>query len=389
MSFPELNSAEVEQLERTRARIAQAIEAAGGALPFDRYMELALYGPGIGYYVNGAHKFGAGGDFVTAPELSPLFGQCLAEQLAEVLPACGNQVMEFGAGSGALAADILAHLERIERLPERYLVMELSAELRLRQQALLAERVPHLLSRVEWLERLPMGGWQGVVVANELLDAMPVSRFRRASHGWEEQRVRNGEDGFEIRWDVPCTPALVAALEGIQRRLGPFADGYCSEVNLRLSPWMRALAGMLERGLVLLIDYGYSEREYYHPERDGGTLMCHFRHRAHEDPLLLPGLQDITASVDFSAVAEAGTAAGLELAGYATQAQFLLGCGLDRLLEAADTADPEDRIDRLQAAKQLVLPSAMGERFKVIGFSRGLEERPLRGFALRDMRAAL
>ena len=287
-----------------------------------------------------------------------------------------------------MAADVLARLAQLECLPERYQIIELSGELKRRQAATLRERIPELSDRVEWLDRLPEPGWQGVVLGNELLDAMPVSRFRVGGDGWQEQGVEWTEEGFRPVWTAPRTPGLVPALEAIVGRLGAFEPGYSSEINLRLRPWMQAVAGFMARGALLLIDYGYSEREYYHPERGEGTLICHFRHQAHDDPFLLPGLQDITASVDFSVVAEAGVESGLALAGYTTQAQFLLGCGFDQLLAESGEMALGDRIDQLQAAKQLILPSGMGERFKAIGFTRAIES-PLRGFALRDLRALL
>jgi len=387
VAFPRLNSEHAEQLECSRALIGQAIRQAGGAIPFDRYMELALYAPGAGYYVNGARKFGEQGDFVTAPEISSLFSQCLAHQCAELLAECGGSILEFGAGSGVMAADILARLQTLDALPERYQIMELSAELKARQQETLAQRVPALLERVEWLDRLPPAGWNGVVLGNELLDAMPVSRFRHGDSGWQESFVEVRADDLAEAWR-PASAGLTAALEALQARLGAFPPGYVSEINLRLAGWMRAVAGFLQRGAVLLLDYGYTERAYYHPERAQGTLICHFQHRAHADFLALPGLQDITANVDFSAVAEAGIGAGLELAGYTTQGQFLLGCGLDSLLATFDAADTETYLPRLQEAKQLVLPSGMGERFQAIAFIRGIAT-PLCGFSMRDMRETL
>ncbi len=386
MTFPQLNSEEAAQRERTRACIAEAIVAAGGAIPFDRYMELALYAPGAGYYVNGARKFGAGGDFVTAPEISPLFARALAVQVAEVLEHSGGAVLEFGAGSGLMAADLLAALAARDALPEHYAIVELSAELRARQRETLRERVPDLLDRVRWLDRLPDSGWRGVVLGNELLDALPVSRFRRVADGFEEQYVTLAEGAPRPVWRAHATPGLVEALARIEARLGPFDEGYESEICLRLPAWLRAVAGFLDEGALLLIDYGYSEREYYHPMRRDGTLICHFRHRAFDDPFALPGLADITASVDFSAVAEAGIAAGLALAGYTTQAQFLLACGMER--ELGELAAAPERVGELQRAKQLILPSGMGERFRVIGLTAG-GVGALSGFGLADLRALL
>lgn len=387
MSSPRLDSEQVQQLEKTRSVISDAIRDAAGAIPFDRFMELALYAPGAGYYVNGAHKFGEQGDFVTAPEISPLFSRCLGNQCAAILGETGGNILEFGAGGGVMAADLLIQLDRLGQLPERYQILELSAELRARQRETLAKRSPALLQRVEWLERPPDHPWDGVVVANELLDAMPVSRFRRGETGWQESCIGLEGDRFEEHWRQACSH-LSERLQALQARLGPFPIGYVSEINLRLEPWFRTLAGFLRRGAVLLVDYGYTERGYYHPERDRGTLICHFRHRAHDEFLALPGLQDITANVDFSAVAEAGVGAGLTLAGYTSQSQFLMGCGLDGLLAEIDPGDVEHHLRQVQAAKQLLLPSAMGERFQAIGFVRGLAE-PMRGFALGDRRDSL
>jgi SAM-dependent MidA family methyltransferase len=334
----------------------------------------------LGYYVAGSRKFGAEGDFVTAPEISPLFGRALARQSAQVLAETGGDILEFGAGTGTMAADILLQLAADERLPAHYFILELSPELRARQHDTLSVRAPDLLERVQWLDGLP-ARFSGVVLGNEVLDAMPVQRFRLAGEGVEEAFVVVAGDGFDWQWRPAASPGLVEAVTAIRQAVPGLADGYVSEINLRLSPWLSALAGVLQRGAVLLVDYGYSGTEYYHPERHGGTLICHFRHRAHDNPLILAGLQDITANVDFSAVARAGEAAGLSLAGYSTQAHFLIGCGLDELLAEAD---PADHLGLVQGVKQLTLPSAMGERFKVIGFTRGLD-LPLRGFAMRNL----
>jgi len=387
VSSPRLDSEQEQQLEKTRSVISDAIRNAAGAIPFDRFMELALYAPGAGYYVNGAHKFGEQGDFVTAPEISPLFSRCLGNQCAAILGETGGNILEFGAGAGVMAADLLMQLDCLAQLPGRYQILELSAELRARQRETLAKRSPALLQRVEWLERPPDHPWDGVVVANELLDAMPVSRFRRSETGWQESCIGLEGDRLEEHWRQ-ASSHLSERLQALQARLGPFPVGYISEINLRLDPWFRTLAGFLRRGAVLLVDYGYTERGYYHPERDRGTLICHFRHRAHDDFLVLPGLQDITANVDFSAVAEAGVNAGLTLAGYTSQSQFLMGCGLDGLLAESDPGDVEHHLHQVQAAKQLLLPSAMGERFQAIGFVRGIPEL-LRGFALGDRRDSL
>lgn len=369
-------------------QIQQAMEQAGGHIPFDRFMELALYAPGLGYYVAGSRKFGEAGDFVTAPELSPLFAQCLARQAREVLSALdGGEILEFGAGSGVLAADMLAELERLDALPARYLIMEVSPELKERQKQTLAQRVPELLSRVVWLEHLPKE-FRGLVVANELLDAMPVSRFRVTAGGIEECFVEQDEAGLKEAFAVPQTPGLAQAVERLGTAVGGLAEGYVSEINLRQSSWLRALAGMMDRGAVLLIDYGYSRGEYYHSQRSIGTLMCHYRHRVHPDPFRWVGLQDITSYVDFSAVAEVAVEAGFDLAGYTTQAHFLMASGLGELIAASDPNDLAVHMELVQGVKRLTLPSEMGERFKVIGLMKTMDIN-LAGFNLLNLQSRL
>lgn len=403
MQYPnDADGAALAQSADLAAHIAAAIDAAGGALPFDRFMELALYAPGLGYYSAGAAKLGPDGDFVTAPEISPLFGRCVASQCAEVLAALGGgDVLEFGAGSGALAAELLSTLDALGRPPERYLILEPSPDLAERQRALLAERVPALAPRVHWLHA-PPAGLRGVVIANEVLDAMPVHRFclpplnpaaadpaHLAERVQEVLVVRDGDGFGEIR-SAPVSAGLVEAVAALDLPADLLADGLCGELNLRLTPWLALLAEHLAAGMLLVIDYGYPRRELYLPERRDGTLLCHHRHRAHADPYAHIGLQDITAHVDFTAVADAGTAAGLDLAGYTTQANFLIGCGLDRHLSAA-TDDPATLMDLAVGAKQLVLPAAMGERFQVLALTRAAEAPPAGwcGFGLRDLRHRL
>ncbi len=360
-----------------------------GRLPFDLYMEQVLYAPGLGYYSGGAHKFGEQGDFITAPELSPLFGRCLARQCLGPLQVLESPaILEFGAGTGALAADLLRELQQLERLPERYLILELSAELRQRQRETLARKVPDLLPRVEWLDALPPSGLQAVVLANELIDAMPVSRFRLCDGRIEEQYVVESGEGFALQWGEVSTPGLEAAVRELLAEAGPRPEGFESEIQLRSGPWLQLLAERLERGLVLLIDYGYSRSDYYHPAAARGTLMCYYRHRAHDDPLVYPGLQDITAHVDFTALARQALSAGFAVSGYTTQAFFLMGCGLDHLVAQSDPEDLQRHLPLMQQVKRLTLPTEMGERFKVLGLTLGLD-LPLCGFAMRDMRERL
>jgi len=372
--------------ERLSALILEAMQSNGGRIGFDRFMELALYAPGLGYYSAGSRKFGEAGDFVTAPELSPLFSRCLARQCAEVLAELGTgDILEFGAGSGVMAADILNELAALDHLPAHYYILELSAELRARQQETIQQKAPQLAERVEWLNTLPEPGFVGVVLANEVLDAMPVHRFRiHEGEPLELCVVWNGER-LELDEDAPDA-ALYERFKWLQQRYA-LAEGYSSEINLRAEEWVRSLGDFLARGVALLIDYGFPGGEFYHPQRDTGTLMCHYRHRAHADALILPGLQDITAHVDFTAVGEAALAAGLAVRGYTSQANFLLANGLTELLAQQDE-DLRQQLSQAAQVKRLTMPGEMGELFKVMALSREWE-RPLRGFSLRDDRARL
>jgi SAM-dependent MidA family methyltransferase len=368
---------------RLLARIREAIAGAGGRIGFDAYMRLALYEPGLGYYVNGLRKFGPGGDFTTAPERSPLFARALARQVAQVLQALpGGEVLEFGPGSGALAAELLAELDLLGCAPARYRLLELSAELQQRQRATIAARVPHLAERVVWLQQWP-DTFCGVAIANEVLDAMPVRRFCVLADGIAEQYVIATADGLALQPGTPQDDRLAARLAGLD-----LPAGYVSELNLTAEAWLRSVCERLDAALLLLIDYGYPRAEYYHPQRVSGTLRAHYRQQAHDDVLRWPGLQDITAHVDFTAMAEAASAAGGHIAGFCSQAQFLIDCGLPQLLEATDPASA-DYLDLALQARQLLLPQAMGEAFKVLAVSRGLGDLPLVGFQQRDRRNRL
>lgn len=369
---------------RLAEQIRAVIDQAEGAIPFDRFMELALYAPGLGYYVAGSRKFGEAGDFITAPEVSPLFAQCLARQAFQVLNKVEDgEILECGPGSGIMAAEMLAELQRLDCLPQRYLLLELSPELRERQHGTIAKKVPELLERVVWLDRFPLD-FSGLVVANELLDAMPVSRFRFSAGEVEECFVAYDDEGFKEVFQPVQTPGLQAAIEMLLKGVDALPDGYVSEINLRQAAWLKALGESLQQGAVLLIDYGYPRAEYYHPQRTTGTLMCHYRHRAHADPFRWVGLQDITAQVDFSFVAQSAQAAGMKLAGYTTQAHFLLASGLDELMARADPNDVASFMRLTQGVKKLTLPSEMGERFKVLGLVKGMPP-DLSGFSLRDL----
>lgn len=367
--------------ERLCTRIVNAIER-DGPLPFSRFMDMALYEPGLGYYVNGLHKFGREGDFVTAPELGALFAQALAGTIsrvgAEIGDGAGDGVgdekgaswtlLELGPGSGALAAALLPALDPP---PARYLLLEPSAALREVQRERLDALPANLARRVEWLDQPPASPFDGVVLANEVLDALPVARFRVTEHGIAELCVEFADARFG--WtERPPGARLCDALDRLQRVLpAPLPAGYESELNVDLGAWMDTVLEPLRRGLALFVDYGYPRTEYYHADRSEGTLVCHYRHRAHFDPFVWPGLTDLSAFVDFSAAADAGRALGFELAGFASQADFVLGSGVHSIIEQA--ADERRRLTLAAEFKRLVLPGQMGEKFKLLALARGLD----------------
>lgn len=357
--------------EHSRAlaeRIAAAIIAEGDWIPFSRYMELALYAPGLGYYAAGARKFGAEGDFVTAPELSPLFARCLARQAEAVLAQVGGCVLELGPGSGALAADLFAELLARGAAPERYLLLEVSPDLRERQRTLLGDRFPEYLERFTWLDSLPERV-RGVVIANEVLDVVPFALVHRRGGEWFESGVVLTEAGFA--WEDRPLPG--GELRRRAEALFPPGDSdYVSEIGLPAEGLVRTVARALHAGLALFVDYGFPEREFYHPQRSMGTMRCHYRHRFHGDPFFLPGLQDITAHVDFSAMARAAESGGAEVYGFTTQAFFLISCGIAELVAQEGEPGTLARIQANSAVRRLVDPSEMGELFKVLGIGKGL-----------------
>ena len=348
--------------QRLQQAIVEEIAAAGGWLSFSRFMEQLLYAPGLGYYTAGARKFGAAGDFVTAPELTALFGQALARQLAQVMADSAPIVLEVGAGSGRLAVDLLLALEQMGCLPDHYFILDLSADLRQRQQQHIATAAPHLLARVAWLDGLPEE-FSGVVVANELLDAMPASIVAWREDGIHERGV-SCDAGGGFKWNERlASGALLQAAEeiGAQCSLPP---GFESEISLAVRAWSSEWGHRLKKGALLLIDYGFPRREFYHQQRGRGTLMCHYRHHAHPDPFYLPGLQDVTVHVDFTSVIAAAHATGQDLLGYTSQGQFLLNCGiLDRL--AGITNGTPEYVRATGAVNTLLMPHEMGELFKV------------------------
>ncbi|MEQ6290985.1 class I SAM-dependent methyltransferase [Vogesella sp. GCM10023246] len=366
MSLPEA-SADALAVSQTLARtIAAEIADRDGWMPFSRYMELALYAPGLGYYTAGSRKFGESGDFITAPELTPLFAQTLARQLAELLPQTAGHIVEFGAGSGRLAADLLLALNALGCEPASYSIIDLSPELIERQQATIATLPPTLAAKVRWLPALP-DSVDGILLGNEVLDAMPVELVLRNANKQLQQRgvtVRDGALAYEDR--EIAEPQLKALADSLL----PQIPDYVSEISLANRAFIHTLAGVLTRGALLMIDYGHSAGEYYHPERSMGTLLGHYRHHTVQDPFYLPGLMDLTTHVDFSAVAQAGIDAGLELIGYTSQAQFLINAGITELLSFLDAANVKDYLPVAKAAQRLLSPQEMGETFKVIGFGK-------------------
>ncbi|WP_305804233.1 SAM-dependent methyltransferase [Stenotrophomonas sp. YIM B06876] len=378
---PDLPTPDPEALahsDQLAAHLRADILANGGAIPFSRFMELSLYAPGWGYYSAGSSKFGAAGDFVTAAEMGPLFAATTASALAPVLQQLGPQarMLELGGGSGAFAEVMLKRLLELDALPERYAILEPSADLRQRQRERLQQTlIPPVFALVEWLDRPFEDDWDGVLFANEVIDALPTPRFLARDGNLYEEAVKLDGEGRFIRGELPADAMLTAAVRHIEQYLeSPFAGTYRSEVLVQLPYWIQAVAGGMQRGAMLFVDYGYSRKEYYQADRSDGTLRAFYRHRMHNDVHRWPGLQDLTASVDFTALAEAGTGAGYELAGYCSQASFLLGNGLTGLLEQAEArADEVGRVRLREQVKRLTLPSEMGERFQVMGFSREVD----------------
>ena len=368
-------------------RILDRIADAGGWIPFVEFMDMALHLPGLGYYAGGSHKFGPsdeGGDFVTAPELTPLFGQALARQVAQITAATEPMVLEVGAGSGRLAADLLLALEALGTLPERYQILELSGELRARQRETIVAAAPHLADRIGWLDALPEH-YAGCIVANELLDSMPTH-----ASAWRDETMERGvsfADGHFVGEERPASGPLRAAMNRLAAAQ-EIRPGYVGEIGLPAAAWVAEWGRRLERGALLLLDYGLPRRELYHAGRNGGTLRCHYRHRSHDDPFWWPGLSDITSHVDFTAIAESGYDAGLDVLGYTSQAAFLVNCGIGELLAARQKANDASLVKAAGAVNVLLAPGEMGELFKVLVFGKKIAE-PLLGFALGDRLHAL
>jgi SAM-dependent MidA family methyltransferase len=376
LTLPTPDEASAAHSEKLAKSIAGLIGAGGGSISFAEFMQHSLYAPGLGYYVAGTSKFGAGGDFVTAPEISPLFGRVLARQSAVVMaPLAAPEILELGAGSGVLAATMLETLADFNALPERYAILEVSPELQQRQRDELLARVPEFIDRVSWIAELP-SDFTGVVIANEVADALPVERFAKVDDQVLQCRVAADGDGFD--WQHQPAPAVLAgAVAGIEHSIGrPLPNGYESEVCLALAPWIEGLVRSVAQGVILLFDYGVTAREYYAPDRQGGWLRCHFRHHAHNDPLILPGIQDLTAWVNFSALADAAVTAGADVGGFVTQAHWLVNGGLQEELAGFESLPQAEQIELSKQTKLLTLPEEMGENFKCIGLCVGDVEPP-------------
>ncbi len=374
--------------QRLLAEIKAAVGENDGWISFSQFMQLALYAPGLGYYSAGARKFGEAGDFVTAPEMSSLFSRCLAHVCNQVLSGTGGgSILELGGGSGVMAADILSEFKELDVLPENYFLLEISADLRKRQQELIRERVPDLAGRVQWLNNIPTEKFDGVILANEVVDALPCERFIIGNGTIQALGV--GFEGRELCETAgPADPCVTRAVNDLQERLGAFPAGYMSEIRPSLSNWLDTVTTPLRQGIALFIDYGLPEKELYARERGMGTLLCHYRHRAHAQPLINVGLQDITAWVDFTALANAAADAGMMIKGYTTQAHFLLSAGLDDLFAESEVSSLKERLELAREVKLLTLPGEMGERFKVLGVGRNFDLE-LDGFTGRDLAATL
>ena len=375
-SLPRPDAASAAHSQKVADHLQSRIVADGGCISFATYMHEALYAPGLGYYSAGATKFGGAGDFTTAPEISPVFGYVLARQCAPVLSDLREQqasatILEVGAGSGKLAADLLTRLQSLDALPDEYRILEVAADLRERQEVYLRESIPELAERVTWLNEFPPQS-SGVVIANEVIDALPVERFVRRGDRLMQICVAL-ENNLFVFVEREAPDILAAAIERIEADLGtPLPEGYVSEVNLAAPAWLADIAGTLQAGILFLFDYGTSRREYYAADRDGGWLRCHFRHHAHSDPLILPGIQDITAWVDFSAIAAAAVNAGLGISGYVSQAHFLVNGGLADELRHFTELPADAQVQLSAQVKLLTLPGEMGENFKCLGLGRGL-----------------
>lgn len=365
------DAAAIQHSKRVIEYVVDEIKKNGGMICFRDYMNHLLYAPGLGYYSAGLNNFGETGDFATSPEISPLFGRTLSNQCEQLFEqGCKPCLFEFGAGSGKLCKQIMTGLTQLEC----YYILELSADLRVRQQEYLQQNLtPDIFERISWLDKLPTD-FSGIILANELLDAMPVNLLQKNTH-WCELGI--GFNGASFHWCHYSTNSeAIKFIKEIEQKFGPYINGYTTEVNLNYSPWFKSLSQSVDQVAILLIDYGYQQAEYYHPQRVQGTLLCHYHHQAHADALILPGLQDITASIDFDAVAQAALTHGFKVAGLINQGQFLLDNGLLEIAELSTNDHMMEQLNVTRQIKTLTLPNEMGERFKVLGLTKNLHIEP-------------
>jgi SAM-dependent MidA family methyltransferase len=354
-----------------------------GPMPFEQYMAKALYTSGLGYYSAGATKFGSSGDFTTAPEISPLYGRALAKQYQQIAKEINHTknkscILELGAGTGALALSILQELDHTNSLPEHYYILEVSADCKLRQQEHLQKNIPKIYHLVSWLDSLPATPIDGMIIANEVLDAMPVCKFQTTNEGIFEYYVTHNKQQLEWSLQPSHNKKLINKVDQLDL---PKDIDYCSEINFAIPGWVAGLNAALRHGVILLIDYGFPEKAYYHPQRSMGTLMCHYKHQAHDNPLIYCGIQDITAHVDFTAIAEAAADCELTIEGYTHQSAFLTSCGIHQCMQAST---PLQQARERQQVHLLTHPSEMGESFKVIALSRDLDSQMI-GFSLLNL----
>jgi len=388
LDLPTPSAAEIEQSEKLLNIIKQEINNANGWISFGHYMQLALYAPSLGYYSGGAQKFGEQGDFITSPEVSPLFAQTLANPIAKLIDDISDvKIIEFGAGSGKMAADLLLALQALNKLPNEYLIIELSGELQHRQKQTIQNKAPDLLMRVKWLSTLPENPLNGIVIANEVLDAMPVTRFALKNKNVEELGVTIFEEQLQLKYKK-ANSQLSAQVKLLNINFQSAEHAYCSEINNNIKPWIKSLSKCLTKAAVYIIDYGYPRSEYYADDRHMGTCLGYYRHRSMDAPLWYPGLQDLTAFVDFTQIGEAAVESGFDVDGFTSQGNFLINAGLANVVEKIKIDNEIQRLQIAQQMKTLSLPGEMGERFKVIGLSKGLTEN-VPGFEVRDFRYRL
>ncbi|MEM9243627.1 MAG: SAM-dependent methyltransferase [Pseudomonadota bacterium] len=390
LKLPTPNATEQQHHKKLQAYIRHHMDTNGGSLPFSDFMNMALYAPGLGYYQAGTRKFGPDGDFVTAPELSPLFAYCLANQCQQILAslqARGHEtvILELGAGSGKLATDVLRRLTELNQLPTKYWILEPSPELRQRQQHYINTHAKTIADNITWLDRLPLAPFTGIILANEVIDAFPVEKFCYDNKQLQQYHVTYQHDSFDWQLRKP-TDALH---QFFQQKLAHYSNSwmqpYCSEINMIMPSWLNSLSDRLKAGVMLLSDYGYPRGEYYHPQRHQGSLMCYYKHRGHDNPLILCGLQDITAHVDFTLLAESAITANLNVAGFTHQAAFLLAAGAANFMRTYGATMTKSE---QQAIKKLLLPGEMGSAIKLMALSRDFD-MPLRAFSHYDCRAQL